>query len=99
MQTLGAWAQALRNKSFAVSAASALSLLLLLPVAMGRYYVWVEARHGTVLADPVLAWLPSLAVSTPTFVILYGTLLWAFVLLARAPERLLFAVWSTCEPW
>jgi PAP2 superfamily C-terminal len=88
------WANALRNRAFLVSAALALATLVALPLAMGRYYVWVEARRGAVLADPILARLPSLAVSTPTFVILYGTMLLALVLLAKSPERLIAGLWS-----
>ncbi|CAN5386887.1 hypothetical protein BH10BAC6_BH10BAC6_03370 [soil metagenome] len=52
----------------------------------------VERRSGVVLADPLLAAFPAHDLTWPIFVIIYGSLVVAIVVLMRDPMRLLLAL-------
>lgn len=52
----------------------------------------VERRSGVVLADPLLAAFPAYDLTWPIFVIIYGSLVVAVVVLMRDPLRLILAL-------
>ncbi len=54
-----------------------------------RFTAWVEQRRGVVLDDPVLDLLPTFDLSWPIFIIIYGGLVAALIILLRRPEDLL----------
>jgi hypothetical protein len=56
--------------------------------AWGRFLVWVEARHGVLLDDPLLARLPPVDLTWPIFALVYGGLASGLLLLLRTPRRL-----------
>ncbi len=58
-------------------------------LAVPRFLAWNEARKGAILADPILARLPTVDASWPIFVIFYGGLALALMDLVPRPWRLL----------
>ncbi|QKG57834.1 hypothetical protein GKZ68_15090 [Hymenobacter sp. BRD128] len=92
---LGAWATALARPAFRLSWALLLVLLfgVLVPLVPG-FFVWVQAREGAVLADPLLHLLPRHDVATPVFVLMYGGVLAAVGWLTRQPQLFLRGLWG-----
>jgi hypothetical protein len=91
----GVWAQALARPAFRLSWAL-LALLLfgvLVPLVPG-FFLWVQAREGAVLADPLLHMLPRHNVATPVFVLMYGAVLAAVGWLTRHPYLFLRGLWA-----
>lgn len=90
-----AWAPALARPAFRLSWAL-LALLLfggLVPLVPG-FFIWVQAREGAVLADPLLHLLPRHDVATPVFVLMYGGVLAAVGWLTRHPYLFLRGLWA-----
>lgn len=92
---LGAWAQAWARPAFRLGWALLVVLLFggLLPVLPG-FFLWAQARQGTVLADPLLHLLPRHDVATPVFVLMYGSVLVAVGWLTRQPQLFLRGMWG-----
>ena len=70
-----------------------LLLLGLLPVLPGFYH-FIQARPGQRLPDPLAALLPVGDVSTPTFLLIYGSVAATLVFLLPRPYLLLRALWA-----
>lgn len=91
----GAWAAALARPAFRLSWALLVVLLfgVLVPLVPG-FFLWVQAREGVVLADPLLHLLPRHDVATPVFVLMYGAVLVAVGWLTRHPLLFLRGLWA-----
>jgi hypothetical protein len=91
----GAWAQALARPAFRLSWLLLVVLLfgVLVPLVPG-FFVWVQAREGVVLADPLLHLLPRHDVATPVFVLMYGAVFTAVGWLTRHPQLFLRGLWA-----
>jgi hypothetical protein len=91
----GAWAQALARPAFRLSwALLALLLFGVLVPLMPGFFIWVQAREGALLADPLLHLLPRHDVATPVFVLMYGGVLAAVGWLTRHPYLFLRGLWA-----
>ena len=90
-----AWAQALTRPAFRLSWLLLLVLLFggLVPLVPG-FFLAIQAREGTVLADPLLRLLPRADVATPVFVLMYGAVLGAVGWLTRQPLLFLRGLWG-----
>jgi hypothetical protein len=91
----GAWAQAVTRPAFRLSwALLALLLFGVLVPLMPGFFLWVQAREGVGLADPLLHLLPRHDVATPVFVLMYGGVLAAVGWLTRHPYLFLRGLWA-----
>lgn len=89
------WAQALARPAFRLSwAVLALLLFGVMVPLMPGFFVWVQAREGAGLADPLLHLLPRHDVATPVFVLMYGGVLAAVGWLTRHPYLFLRGLWA-----
>lgn len=79
-------------RPFAWLALGTLLSLVAALLSLNSYLRFNEQRIGAILEDPVLARLPTLDLSWPTFALLYGTLLTTVASLARDPRALLVAL-------
>ncbi len=86
------WKDALRVSSFVCRVAVTLIALVAALMTLKRFLRWNENRPGKVLFDPVLALFPSVDLTWLTFLLIYGSVIGALILLAHEPERFLRAV-------
>jgi hypothetical protein len=87
-----AWASEWRNRSFRVQA---ILTAVCLPAILRTLTVFlngVEERHGVILPDPLLALFPAVDIDWLTFLLIYGGLVGAVILLMKHPRYLLLAV-------
>jgi hypothetical protein len=82
-----AWRDSAFRVRFLVTAPVVAAVLWIVPRFLDR----VEARPGVVLADPVLRHIPATDVTWLTFVLIYGALLLAVLVLLAHPRRLVLA--------
>lgn len=90
----GLWRAAWRARGFrrrVLVTAPALAVALF---ALTRFLLWVEARPGVVLDDPVLRLFSPIDVNWVTFAIIYGGVTAGVVFLSRYPERFVLAFQS-----
>lgn len=86
------WSDARRSRPFLRLTIGTFAGLLCALGVLNRYLVFNEGRSGVTLPDPVLAVIPVLDMSWPIFALLYGTLSFTLVHLARQPRPLLIAL-------
>lgn len=86
------WTEALRSRRFALLSVGTFCVLVAALLSLNSYLQFNERRSGVALPDPVLARLPALDLSWPTFALIYGTLIVAIASLARQPRPLLIAL-------
>jgi len=89
---IGAWEQT----NFRWQLGLGLLLGICLAFGMPHYFAFIEARHGLVLADPLLARLPAFDTSWITFTIIYFSILVAMIHLGRRPLAFVQVLWSYC---
>jgi hypothetical protein len=90
------WAWAWKNSSFRWQLSLGLVLGACLAFGMPHYFAFIEARHGRVLADPLLARLPAFDTSWITFTIIYLSILVALIHLGQRPLAFVRVLWSYC---
>lgn len=88
------WPEAWRQPVFRVRLLLVLALLLVLVAGLPRFFAFIQARPGVVLPDPLLALLPPLDVSVPTFAAIYLSIAAGVVYLVPRPVLLLRALWA-----
>jgi hypothetical protein len=88
---VGLWQEAIGTAGFRRRLAFTAIALALVALSLVRFLLWNEARPGLTLHDPVLAMFRPVDVSWLIFLIIYGCLVAAIILLARDPFRLLQA--------
>jgi len=54
----------------------------------------LDTRHGAVLADPLLQWLPARDLSLPIFALTYAPILWGIVIVVREGAQVLAVIYS-----
>jgi hypothetical protein len=86
------WKEALRTSSFSCRVAVTLIALVAAMMTLKSFLRWNETRQGKVLSDPVLALFPPVDLTWLTFLLVYGGVIGALILLAHDPERLLRAI-------
>jgi hypothetical protein len=67
-----------------------ITLLSLLP----RFFQSIERRHGLLLNDPVLRWLPSHNVSMALFIVMWAFTAYCVFRAAQTPKMFLTYLWS-----
>ncbi len=87
-----AWAEAWADRGFRARLLLTLSALVAALAVLARFLDFVEARPGTVLADPVLALFPPRDVTWLTFGLIYVGLVFGVARLLTEPGRLLVAL-------
>ena len=75
------------NRS-AVVWSSTVGALILVASLMPSFFQFIEGRPGSIPMDPLIEHLGPLDLSVPVFVVLYGAILSAVVLLAKRPALL-----------
>lgn len=83
--TAAAW----RDRRTLLRLVLSFTALAIVLIGYTQFLAFNETRQGAVLADPVLASLPTADLSIPIFAVIYGAIALAFVTLARHPERLI----------
>jgi hypothetical protein len=83
----GLWRAAFRTRGFRMRVSVTVPLLIIALIALSRFLVWVEARPGAVLDDPVLRLFTPVNLSSITFAFIYGGIILGLVILRRHPER------------
>jgi hypothetical protein len=68
--------------------------LIVILFSLTRFLLWVEARPGVVLDDPLLRTFSPINTNWVTFAFIYGGLITGIAILKRYPERLLLAFQS-----
>jgi hypothetical protein len=68
--------------------------LIVILFGLSRFLLWVEARPGVVLDDPLLRTFSPINTNWVTFAFIYGGLITGIAILRRYPERLLLAFQS-----
>ncbi|GAB2773516.1 hypothetical protein HNQ93_000924 [Hymenobacter luteus] len=86
------WREAWRQPAFRARLGVVLALLLTLAAVLPRFFAWVQARHGRLLPDPLLALLPARDVSGLTFAVIYLGIGLGVVTLLPRPYPLLRAL-------
>lgn len=87
-----AWAGEWRNRSFRVQAILAAVCLPAILRTLAVFLNYIEERRGMILPDPLLALFPAVDIDWLTFILIYGGLFGAVVLLIKYPRSLLLAV-------
>lgn len=88
-QSSSVWKQLLQNNEFRKQTAATVVLLSILLYSYGQFIINIERRQGVVLADPVLAMIPSFDVSWFVFFILYSSIFVTIYQLASRPLHIL----------
>jgi membrane-associated phospholipid phosphatase len=86
------WKEALRNPGFRCRIAVTLMALVAVLMALKSFLGWNETRPGKILSDPILTLFSPVDLTWLTFLLVYGGVIGALILLARDPERLLRAI-------
>jgi hypothetical protein len=86
------WRGALRSRTFSVMLAATIVALVITIYALSRFLIFVEARPGVTLPDPILALFPPHDVSWGTFGVIYLALLVWLGRHFREPRRILMAL-------
>lgn len=88
------WKVALQELLFMKRAVTGLLAILLLLAIFPHFFQIIEKRHGIVLNDPLLRWIPPVNVSVPIFILLWGLFLLFFYRVARNPQLILLFAYS-----
>ena len=83
------WPAAWRRPGFRVRLLVVLGLLLGLISWLPRFFAYIQVRPGHLLPDPLLAALPALDVSWPTFIVIYSSAATALLYIVPRPLVLL----------
>jgi hypothetical protein len=87
----GLWRAAWRTRGFRARVLVTLPALAIVLFVLSRFLLFVELRHGSILADPVLRLVPPHDVTWLTFGFIYAGLVGGLMVLARHPERCVLA--------
>jgi len=71
-----------------------LVLLVALLTVVPSFYHFIQARPGSLLADPLASLLPVRDVSAPTFTLIYGSIVATLWQVLPRPRQLLRALWA-----
>lgn len=82
------WHDAIRDRRFVLSLTTALASLAITLTLVRWACERGEIVGHAVLADPLLAWLPTYELTTPLFIAIYGSIVYAIVCLAPHPTAL-----------
>lgn len=80
------WGAAARDPRFRRHAILTLIFVAFAATVFSRFVVWVEARPGAILDDPVLALVGPHDLTVPAFALIYGALLLCIFTLGRSPD-------------
>lgn len=83
------WSEAWQHKRFRNKTIIALLLVAIILTLLPIFFAFIEKREGRVLEDFVLDALPSIDVSIPTFVIIWGVVLLVFYRIYQNPRLFL----------
>jgi len=89
-----AWKSALENVRFQIESGLSIVFLILLLIMVSRFFLWVEARPGVVVSDPLLALFHAVNLTWVTFSFIYGALFLAIVSLLQVPVNFIQAIQS-----
>lgn len=89
-----AWKTALQIPFFCWNGLLALIAGMILAYLAQMFFPYIQQRHGIVLYDPLLAWLPAYDISIPLFACLYIPMLVWIGMLLKYPRSLLQVLMS-----
>lgn len=83
------WKSEWSKKEFKLYLITAFAFLIPALSVLPKYLLWNETRKGFAFADPILKLFNPVDVTWLTFGLIYASILFAFILLAKSPNRLL----------
>jgi hypothetical protein len=87
------WKGFFRWKYSVIYVAATLIILMAFLVSFSRFLIFVEARSGAVLPDPVFNWFNAVELNPVIFGLIYGSMLTCFIyLMINYPVRLLMSL-------
>ncbi|MCI0473495.1 MAG: hypothetical protein L0Y76_07920 [Ignavibacteria bacterium] len=87
------WKEFFRWKYSVIYVASTLIVLVAFLMLFAKFLIFVEARPGAVLPDPVFQWFDAVVLNPLIFTLIYGSMLTCFIyLMINYPVRLLMSL-------
>jgi hypothetical protein len=87
------WKEFFRWKYSVIYVAATLIILVAFLVSFSRFLIFVEARPGAVLPDPVFNWFNAVELNPVIFGLIYGSMLTCFIyLMINYPVRLIMSL-------
>jgi membrane-associated phospholipid phosphatase len=86
------WQEFFKDKKLKIEFLITIILLAATLFSLTHFLDFVELRHGVILPDPILDLFKPINLTWLTFGLIYCSLILAIILLAKKPERLVFAI-------
>jgi hypothetical protein len=90
------WKQAWQERNFRIQLIASLSVLLLIALLIPHFFIFIQARNGYVLNDPVLQLLVHRDFSLLTFTLIYSAVITAIISFSFYPMLLLRGIQAYC---
>lgn len=86
------WQRLLKNRTYKISIAASIAILILALFLYSNFLTLNEVRNGVSFEDPFLSWFKPINVTWLTFTLIYGGLILGIVNLIQYPKHFLIAV-------
>jgi len=88
------WTAAWQDSRFRWQLILALAVFAIFPWKADDYFQWIQLRDGFVLQDVILAYIPAKNVSISIFTIIYFSVVYLLIQIARQPKQFLWFAWA-----
>lgn len=86
------WINQLKNRKFRYYFSAVVFFLITLLIIFPRFLLFIESRQGVMFTDPVSGFLPPVDLTWLIFTLIYCSLIFGLIQLAKQPEYFLIAV-------
>jgi len=83
-----------KSKGFIINSVITIAALIIILIFFSRFLIYVEVRQGVVLDDPLFHLFSAINLNPIIFILIYGSIITAFITLLKYPEALLIAIQS-----
>jgi len=86
------WKELLKDKSTRIKMIITLILFVAVMMFFKNFVLYVEARDGVYLQDPLMKFFNAIDFNIPIFVIIYGAIITSFIMLLGHPKYFMIAI-------
>ena len=86
------WKELFRDKNLRIKMIITLILFVITMMFFKQFVLYVEARDGVFLQDPLMKFFNAIDFNIPIFIIIYGSIFTSFIMLLKYPKYFMIAI-------